>query len=217
MGDGRLTDGKQISHVYQRPGDFFVTMTAANDFGNTLISRWIHVDPGFLYLFLPFIHNSEASGVPAVPGGSTAGLSLPSEIATDGNTTPIQVVRFTLEANPDVERLSQIEQLYWYINEARRLHNLSPLTYTYELSLAAQHHSGDMAAVPGIMHTGSDGSSPAGRFYRFGYRGGYAGEATTWAFPHAYEAVAFWVNSPPTAPSSSARPPPTSASVTPLA
>jgi uncharacterized protein YkwD len=190
MGDGRIVDGEQISHVYRRPGDFFVTMSAGNEYGNTLISRWIHVDPGFLYLFLPFIYNDTIAGA---PGGSTAGL--PDGLST--GSTPIQVARFSLEANPDVERLSQVEQLFWYINEARRLHDLPPLNYVYELSLAAQHHTGDMAAIPGVMHTGSDGSSPAGRLYRFGYRAGYAGEATAWGFAHAYEAVAFWVNSPP--------------------
>lgn len=191
MGDGRTLQGDLINHVYQQPGEYYVSMSAGNDYGNTIVSRWIHVDPGFLSLFLPMIYSN--SVVASVPGGSTAGGL---ELLPTG-TTPVEVTRFSLEANPDIERLSQVEQLYWYINEARRQFDLPPLGYGYELSLAAQHHTGDMAAVPGTMHVGSDGSHPSGRLFRFGYTGGYAGEATAWGFAHAYEAVAFWVNSPP--------------------
>jgi PKD repeat protein len=92
---------------------------------------------------------------------------------------------------------SPAESLLWYINEARRLHNLSPLAYNYELSIAAQMHSEDMAGNSDLMHDGSDGSMPAERQRRYGYTGFYGGEAVAWGWDTAVPVVEFWVNSPP--------------------
>lgn len=103
-----------------------------------------------------------------------------------------------LPAQPALpEGSSAAEQLYWYINEARRLHGLPPLAYNYELSVAAQLHTVDTTQNPEIMHDGSDGSTPAERQRRHGYDGIYGGEAIAWGWETPASAVEFWVNSPP--------------------
>lgn len=99
--------------------------------------------------------------------------------------------------SPLPENASPSEQLLWYINEARRLHGLPPLDYSYELTVAAQHHSLDMAQHPEVMHEGSDGSRPIERQQRYGYRGIYGGEAVAWGWESPIPVVEFWVNSPP--------------------
>jgi hypothetical protein len=102
--------------------------------------------------------------------------------------------------------LTQEEKLLAYINQAREMNGLSPVTYNYEVSLAAQAHTVDMATngfggIPGTAeftpHTGSDGASPALRLQRTDYPGGYGAEATAWGFQSAIEPVEFWLNNPP--------------------
>ncbi len=46
MGDGREYDGTKINHAYRQTGDYYVTLTANNEFGSTQVGRWIHVEPG---------------------------------------------------------------------------------------------------------------------------------------------------------------------------
>src|SRR5690606_6555512 len=57
MGDGRSYEGSTISHVYRRPGDYYVSMTADNGFGQTQAGRWVRVDAGMTTLFLPLAAN----------------------------------------------------------------------------------------------------------------------------------------------------------------
>jgi uncharacterized protein YkwD len=102
-----------------------------------------------------------------------------------------------LPQSPLSVEASEAEQLLWFINEARRLHGLAPLTYNYELSIAAQMHTEDLVGNPAIMHDGSDGSMPPERQKRYGYQGIYGGEAVAWGFDRAAPVVEFWVNSPP--------------------
>ena len=80
------------------------------------------------------------------------------------------------------ETASQAEQLLWYINEARRLHQLPSIEYVYEMSVAAQRHTEDMATNQFTGHKGSDGSKPYDRLALYGYAGRYGGEATAWGF-----------------------------------
>lgn len=133
------------------------------------------------------------------PGGAAA----PLDPAADASVTvapqdlpPAQPVVLTPQA-PLPPGASPAESLLWYINEARRLHNLAPLTYNYELTIAAQMHSEDMAGNPALMHDGSDGSTPMERQRRYGYQGFYGGEAVAWGWDNAVPVVEFWVNSPP--------------------
>jgi uncharacterized protein YkwD len=102
--------------------------------------------------------------------------------------------------------LSQEEKLFAYINQARELNSLPPVSYNPQVALAAQAHTVDMAGngfggIPGTSnfspHTGSDGSNPALRLQRAGYPGGYGAEATAWGFQSAIEPVEFWLNNPP--------------------
>ncbi len=197
MGDGRRHEGVQISHLYQRPGDYYITLVADNGFAETEVGRWIQVLPGTSSVFLSFVaqdivaagdvaaemEGTEASGTTAVEG-----LAVPLEPVTlEGafSLTPVQLPPGATAA----------EQLLIYLNEARRVFELPPLEYRQELSAAAQYHSQDKAYYPDSPHVGSDGTAPAERLLRFGYPGGYAGEATAWGFADPREAVEFWVNS----------------------
>jgi uncharacterized protein YkwD/PKD repeat protein len=143
--------------------------------------------------------------VPVQPGGAAAAEQPASVVVAESEEPAIQPPLLVETAQPVIlpeqsslpPGSSQAEELLWYINEARRLHNLAPLVYNYELSIAAQMHTEDMVANPGIMHEGSDGSTPAERQQRFGYRGYYGGEAVAWGWESAVPVVEFWVNSPP--------------------
>ena len=59
MGDGRTIEGAQISHMYYMPGDYYVTLTAVNEYGRTQISRWLRVEPGVLSIFLPIVPKAD--------------------------------------------------------------------------------------------------------------------------------------------------------------
>ncbi|MFQ5436844.1 MAG: PKD domain-containing protein, partial [Anaerolineae bacterium] len=188
MGDGRTEEGDEISHIYRQMGDFYVSMTAVNEFGSAELGQWLHIDPGTLATYLPLILNGAT-------GGETAVLSEnPLEVLPD----PVDLNKpFVMTPLSIPEGTSEAEALLIYINEARRQFDLPPLAYVYELSVAAQQHTDDMAQFHYTDHTGSDGSYPLERLIRFRYAHGYAGEATAWGFENAYEAVEFWVNSPP--------------------
>ncbi len=188
MGDGRSLDGAEISYIYRQTGDFYVSVTAVNEFGSAELGQWVRVDPGVLATYLPLILNGGMNGETAVSDEN------PFEIALD----PVDLDEpFVMMPISIPDGTSQAEELFIYINEARRQFDLPPLAYVYELSAAAQQHTDDMAQFQYTGHTGADGSYPLERLIRNGYAAGYAGEATAWGFENAYEAVEFWVNSPP--------------------
>jgi PKD repeat protein len=184
MGDGRHYEGERIVHQYRSSGNFYVVMTAWNEYGSTQVGRWVYVNQGTTYLFLPFIMQDESDESDVDP------------FALDLAPIPLDAP-FELEVMAEAEMLPAAERLLFYINEARSRFDLEPLAYDPTLSTAAQHHAVDMARFAYTGHTGWDGSLPAERFLHFGYPRGYAGEATAWGFEHAYEAVEFWVNSDP--------------------
>jgi PKD repeat protein len=187
MGDGRQENGRQISHVYRAQGDYYVTMTALNEFGGVQVGQWLRVDPGTLSLYLPAIMRAGDEAPGGQPGEDPFAVKLdPVELDTPFVMEPLALPAGT----------SQAEALLIYINEARRQFDLKPLKYVYELSVAAQDHTADMAAYQYTGHTGTDGSFPAERLLWRGYQGAYAGEATAWGFEEASQAVEFWVNSP---------------------
>jgi uncharacterized protein YkwD/PKD repeat protein len=188
MGDGRTHEGSQIEHIYGRMGEFYVSLTASNDFGDTQVGRWVHVDPGHPLVYLPVVARADPSGE---LGSDQPGDPFAIELE------PVELDEtFVLEPIEAPDGASPADQLFLYINEARRLFDLPPLLQAGELNQAAQQHARDMAAHQYAAHVGSDGSFPAERLIWFRYGGGYAGEATAWGFQYPYQAVEFWVNSP---------------------
>lgn len=186
MGDGQVYEGERINHVYWHSGDYLVTLRVANEFGETTIQRWVQVLPGPLLLYLPLIYSG---------GDSTAiGAEDNAPVAVEPSSSNFPTVLLEEIELPD--GLNQAEQLFVYINEVRRLNGLGPLTYAYELSVAAQSHTNDMAINSFTGHEGSDGSSPPWRVGIAGYQGGYAGESTAWGMRRAIEPVQFWLSSP---------------------
>lgn len=190
MGDGSQHEGELLEHIYWSAGDYLVTLTVANDFGETQVSGWVQVRPGMFYLFLPLVARSGSSD------NAFADL-LPNV----GTPEPIDDLTDPRQAEPLLElldlppELSEAEQLLAYINEARAMHGLRMLDYVHELSVAADVHANDMATAPHHNHTGSDGSSPALRIQRTGYPGRYTGEATAWGMQHALAPVQYWLTS----------------------
>jgi PKD repeat protein/uncharacterized protein YkwD len=192
MGDGRTREGEQINHVYQRPGDYYVTLFADNGFAETQAGRWVRVDPGISSLFLSFVVQDGTAPLEASAGELSAGDGL------DVSLEPVELEsEFVLPAVQLPAGATAAEQLFIYINEARRLFELPALAYAQELSAAAQYHSQDKAYFPDAPHVGTDGTTSAERLLRHGFAGGYAGEATAWGFADPREAVEFWVNSDP--------------------
>ncbi|MDX1415981.1 MAG: PKD domain-containing protein [Candidatus Promineifilaceae bacterium] len=189
MGDGREYDGAKIRHAYRQSGDYYVTLKASNDFGTTQVGRWVHVEPGFLKVYLPVINH--LTGLVQGSSADIAGSNI------DTAQEPLEIDGpFVMEPLESAQSQPPTGQLLLYINEARRQFELPALPASATLSAAAQKHTEDMAAVRHTRHTGSDGSSPAERQQWFGYTQGYAGEATAWGFPDPRQAVEFWVNSP---------------------
>lgn len=188
MGDGHTVEGADLSYTYAQSGDFYVTMTASNTYGSTEVGRWVHVDPGIVTIYLPWLHKSLQFA--SEPNGSVDeanNLVLePVELNEPYVITPVDLPANTHPA----------DALLFYINQVRNEFGLQPLTQVYELNMAAQEHATDMATVAYTAHAGSDGSYPAERLFFYGYSHAYAGEATSWGFQNAYEAVEFWVNSP---------------------
>ncbi|MCP4421855.1 MAG: PKD domain-containing protein, partial [Chloroflexi bacterium] len=186
MGDGRSYEGALVEHSYSYVGDVYVTLVASNEFGSIQIGRWLTVDPGILHLYLPLItHSVGQEAAPATE--ELADVNLP-EVGLD---EPFLLRPMAVPPNS-----SHAEQLFLYINEARRQFDLPLLNLVPELSVAAAAHTTDMARFAYTAHTGADGSTSAERLIQFSYGGGYAGEATAWGFEYPHQAVQFWVNSP---------------------
>lgn len=187
MGNGRSQEGAQISYVYHQPGDYYVTLTAFNTYGDVQVGRWLRVEQGIVSTFLPLILKLEEGLLPDEAALNPLGIVL----------EPVDLdAPFVLEALDFPASTSPAERLFVYINEARRQFDLPSLQYVHELSVAAQGHAADMAAFGYTGHIGSDGSFPAERLLWHGYSRAYAGEATAWGFEQARQAVEFWINSP---------------------
>lgn len=192
FGDGRLYEGEQIASAFNQSGDYYVTLTAYNEYGSQSIGQWISVTSGTWRTFLPVILK------PFEQFGRVAAVTRPIEQGGAGEGLPdIPLAEpFVMQPLSLPASMSLTEQLYIYINEARRQFGLRPLTVIPQLSAAAHAHTADMAGAKFTGHIGSDGSAPIERFLFFQYNAGYAGEATAWGFEHPYQAVEFWVNSP---------------------
>ncbi len=188
MGDGHTYQGELINHTYTRLGEFYVSMTASNEFGDTQIGRWLSVSGGTLSIYLPLINHAVIqTGAALDPTGDPFAVEL----------APVELDKpFVMRPIPIPDGTSLAGQLFLYINEARRQFNLPPLANVTELNTAAQQHADDMASFAYTAHMGADGSFPAERLLTSQYSGGYAGEATAWGFEHPSQAVEFWVNSP---------------------
>lgn len=189
MGDGRFYQGSNVSHAYRQGGDYYILLKASNEYGDTLVGRWIYVEPALesgTSIFLPLIVQTN-EGPGTLVEGDLYILDLePVELSEP----------FVLEAIELPANLSPMDQLFFYINEARARFDLPPVARVYSLDLAAQEHANDMVRFNYTGHIGADGSYPAERLLFFGYNGAYAGEATAWGFEFPHEAVEFWVNSP---------------------
>lgn len=169
MGDGTIKHGSVITHQYTTAGNYYITLQTSNDHGTAEQGQWVTITP---------------------------------EQATDWSIAPApepegQTQFFAVTPNPDIANQTKTQQLLYYINEARRLHNIPILQTAVPLNRAAQAHTNDMSVFHYTSHTGADGSYPAERLLWHNYQGRYGGEATAWGFRHAYEAVDFWLNSPP--------------------
>ena len=179
MGDGIRLSGFWVEHIFLQPGSYLITLNAANEYGNSVSSALVVVQDKSL---APVRSDS----------GETAVSSLQSDL-----TISYRHINIQLEEDPEIEQLPLTQQLMAYINLARQQAGVSPVSWSPQLSRAAQIHADDAAFNFVASHTGSDGSSPYNRVERVGYVQGYLlGEATAWGFNTARSAVQFWLDSP---------------------
>ena len=83
------------------------------------------------------------------------------------------------------------------LNAARAARGVGALRGDERLAAAARAHSEDMAAHPGMVHYGSDGSDGGERMRRAGYAWTTWGEVVGWGFEGQIEPmVNWWLNSP---------------------
>jgi len=71
-----------------------------------------------------------------------------------------------------------------------------PVTWNTRLYAAANRHSKDMATHNFLSHTGSDGSSPAGRIRQAGYTPSSWGENIAAGYSNISAVVSAWLKSP---------------------
>jgi uncharacterized protein YkwD len=195
MGDGATYKGQQVSHQFVSAGEFYVWLLATNEYGTSQIGQWINVLPSadIEYAYLPLVRRQDEL-LQTTPTNETI-QSNSTAITVERQPDIVAFEEITLAAAPLPESATEAEELFWYLNEARRLHNLPPLAYVHVMSVAALRHAEDMVINQFTGHTGTDGSRPFDRLPSFGYTGKYAGEATAWGHPDAKGAVEFWVNS----------------------
>ena len=183
FGDGHTANHSYVAHSYPTPGDYLVTLAISNDFGVALDTLAVHVRPYISYF--PLI---ATEAMPITAEGATVEIDLvPESVEPEEIETPIVV------AEPD----PLAEQMLQAINAEREAAGLPPLTWSPQLSRAAQHHTDDMATYGFTGHHGSNGSRPIDRMRQAGYTDDYAGECTAWGFDDLASAVAWWMSSPP--------------------
>ena len=82
-------------------------------------------------------------------------------------------------------------------NRERAMEKLPPLRSNPQLAAAAREHARDMAEHKKLSHEGSDGSDPAKRVKRHGYKYQEVGENVADGQTSVEEAMRTWMNSPP--------------------
>lgn len=80
------------------------------------------------------------------------------------------------------------------INQQRQRYGIPSLTVVPTLTLAAYHHSLDMATQTTPVHQGSDGSSGGGRMMAAGYQWQAWAEVIGWGFADPATMVTWWLN-----------------------
>ena len=82
-------------------------------------------------------------------------------------------------------------------NKERAKEGLAPLKSVPKLTQAAHGHARDMAEHGKMAHEGSDGSTPAQRAERLGYRYVKTGENVAYGQPTVESVMRAWMDSPP--------------------
>ncbi len=82
------------------------------------------------------------------------------------------------------------------LNAQRARNGLAALSHNATLSQAAATHACDMQVNGFFSHSGSDGSTAAGRIERAGFRPCRAAENIAYGYPTGGNLVAGWMNSP---------------------
>ena len=83
------------------------------------------------------------------------------------------------------------------LNAARAARGVGALRGDERLAAAARRHAADLAAHPGLLHTGSDGSTIGQRVAESGYAALAYGEVVGWGWQGAIPPmVDWWLNSP---------------------
>ena len=132
----------------------------------------------------------------------TVGTVISPTAAAPGTATPGAALNVTPASKPggtgsckSVASPSYLSEIENQINQARTKAGLAALTIDPQLTSSAQGHSIDMACSNLLSHTGSDGSTPAGRVSAAGYPGSFRDEII-YAGGNAQDAFNWWMNDP---------------------
>ena len=101
------------------------------------------------------------------------------------------------EASPDAEAEGTLSALVEAHNRERAKEKLPPLKANPQLEAAAREHARDMARREKMSHEGSDGSSPADRVKKAGYRYVRTAENVAVEYSTVERAMRGWMESPP--------------------
>jgi uncharacterized protein YkwD len=112
-------------------------------------------------------------------------LATPQPIPTDAQQTAREVLQLVNQARAQPRRCGK-----------QQLPATTPLQLNALLMAAAQTHADDMARKRFLDHTGSNGSTPATRVTRQGYRHQLVGENIAAGPGSAAEVVSGWLTSP---------------------
>jgi len=126
-------------------------------------------------------------GTAARPGRAwvVLGVPLAPPAAADGATVSQRVLALVNEARADSRRCG------W-----KKFKAAPPLVLSETLGRAARVQADDMARHGSLSHSGSDGSTPAERATRAGYRWKLVGENIAAGQPSPEQVVAEWLESP---------------------
>jgi uncharacterized protein YkwD len=131
--------------------------------------------------------------------GPSAAVAAPTSIAAPtslGGSVPSATLARAVRVTPPQSALPPVlREMSARVNAERESRGLAPMRYDERLALAAQRHSQDQARQGRMSHTGSDGSTLAGRIDDVGYLWRSVAENVAVGYPDVESVMAGWLAS----------------------
>lgn len=127
--------------------------------------------------------------IPPVSESSEAAIPLAGSAGASAETPAL------CEGASDADAVAFAEEVIRLTNIERKKVGAVAVTAQFQLTQAAQTHSIDMACNQFFSHTGSDGSTPFQRIFRFGYTYASAAENVAAGYFTPADVVKGWMSS----------------------